>query len=610
MIHSSSLILGSTHNYISVGLASKLRIHAHEIGETHAAEGPFEGPATPVTPFIGKLRLHVQGYVDKEDVLISNLKNEYVLLEAPWFDRMTVVTGVYMLWCQHPYHPLCFVTACKSAGQCLFHGCEELLKDALKLLAPGEANMDEHVGTEKDPMEGIFESPVDGIAHSQAGSSRKPNIDSMCGGCGDKNASQKQAGEDTLDQQKAKKRAEKRADVVGAQGDASKESVEVPLKPELAMNKDVEDAEKSSEKLIEKNTTMNLSNKDADFLILDVCGEILGHRKKRSNTQERATPKKKAKVASEPPEPTPGDLPRNGLSLATFWGSAVYSIRLSREVALPFLGNLKDEDPAADEGPIAAKDHAGDDEAAAENFAATALARASASAIVNFCKRPYCGHDCRSPCRRRGCRRKISMAHDAALPNDVPASLALEDADANPVAKALVLEYPQGAGPCRWCLPWEPDCCRSNPTVPQPVCALPFFGTAGPNAKPSTHPAPLAAPPFEASTGSVAAKRVVLLQDTRAYLEPATSLHTCQPAHLHGAHDDEINATSLAHLVAHTEQPSVISSTAELPLEASRSLCTYYKRCSHMKCTFISKPTLLLRSPSLTAVSSVFLLLV
>lgn len=59
----------------------------------------------------------------------------------------TVVTGVYMLRCQHPYHPLCFVTACKSAGQCLFHGCEEPLKDALKLLAAGEANMDDHVHT-------------------------------------------------------------------------------------------------------------------------------------------------------------------------------------------------------------------------------------------------------------------------------------------------------------------------------------------------------------------------------------------------------------------------------------------------------------------------------
>ncbi|MCO5602865.1 hypothetical protein L7F22_057004 [Adiantum nelumboides] len=149
--------------------------------------------------------------------------------------------------------------------QCLFHGCEEPLKDALKLLAPGEANMDEYVDTEKDPMEGIFGSSVDGIAHSQAGSSRKPNIESMCGGCGDKNTSQKQAAE-------------------------------VPLKPELAMKKDVEDAEKPSEKPIEKDSTVNLFDEDANLLISHVCGEILGRRKKRSNIEERATPKKKAKA--------------------------------------------------------------------------------------------------------------------------------------------------------------------------------------------------------------------------------------------------------------------------------------------------------------------------
>ncbi|MCO5593318.1 hypothetical protein L7F22_047328 [Adiantum nelumboides] len=246
------------------------------------------------------------------DIEVHNLDN----LSEEAAQLQTVVIGVYMLRCQHPYHPLCFVTACKSADQCLFHGCEEPLKDALKLLAPGEANMDEHVGTEKDPMKGIFGSPVDGIdnilrnillfeSHSQAGSSHNPKIDSMCGGCGDKNASQKQAGEDTSDQQKAKKRAEKRADVVGAQGDASKESAELPMKPEPAMNKDVEDAENSSDKPIEKNTTVNLSDEDADLLISDVCGEILGRRKKRSNTEVCATPKKKAKPASKPPEPIP-----------------------------------------------------------------------------------------------------------------------------------------------------------------------------------------------------------------------------------------------------------------------------------------------------------------
>ncbi|MCO5608519.1 hypothetical protein L7F22_062730 [Adiantum nelumboides] len=53
---------------------------------THAVEGPFEGPDTLVTPLIGKLRLHVQGHVEKEDLFISPVKNENVLLGAPWFD--------------------------------------------------------------------------------------------------------------------------------------------------------------------------------------------------------------------------------------------------------------------------------------------------------------------------------------------------------------------------------------------------------------------------------------------------------------------------------------------------------------------------------------------
>lgn len=51
---------------------------------------------------------------------------------------------------------------------------------------------------------------------------------------------------------------------------------------------------------------MNLSDEDADLYISGVCAEILGRRKKRSNTKERATPKKKAKVASEPPKPISG----------------------------------------------------------------------------------------------------------------------------------------------------------------------------------------------------------------------------------------------------------------------------------------------------------------
>ncbi|MCO5606343.1 hypothetical protein L7F22_060531 [Adiantum nelumboides] len=41
-----------------------------------------------VTPLIGKLRLHIQGYVDKEDFVISPLKHEDVILGAPWFDHL------------------------------------------------------------------------------------------------------------------------------------------------------------------------------------------------------------------------------------------------------------------------------------------------------------------------------------------------------------------------------------------------------------------------------------------------------------------------------------------------------------------------------------------
>ncbi|MCO5564120.1 hypothetical protein L7F22_017776 [Adiantum nelumboides] len=52
------------------------------------AVGAFIGQDVSVTPVIGKLRLHIQGYVDKEDFFISSLKHEDVILGAPWFDRL------------------------------------------------------------------------------------------------------------------------------------------------------------------------------------------------------------------------------------------------------------------------------------------------------------------------------------------------------------------------------------------------------------------------------------------------------------------------------------------------------------------------------------------
>ncbi|MCO5606851.1 hypothetical protein L7F22_061042 [Adiantum nelumboides] len=54
------------------------------------ADGAFIGQDAFVTPLIGKLRLHIQGYVDKEDFFISPFKHEDVILGAPWFDRHAI----------------------------------------------------------------------------------------------------------------------------------------------------------------------------------------------------------------------------------------------------------------------------------------------------------------------------------------------------------------------------------------------------------------------------------------------------------------------------------------------------------------------------------------
>ena len=52
------------------------------------ADAAFKGHEVLVTPLIGKLRLHVESYVDKDDFFISPLKHEDVILGAPWFDRL------------------------------------------------------------------------------------------------------------------------------------------------------------------------------------------------------------------------------------------------------------------------------------------------------------------------------------------------------------------------------------------------------------------------------------------------------------------------------------------------------------------------------------------
>ncbi|MCO5573592.1 hypothetical protein L7F22_027364 [Adiantum nelumboides] len=60
-------------------------------GTALEASGAFKGQHVPVTPLIGKLRAHVQGYVDQEEFYISPLSTEDVILGAPWFHRLAAV---------------------------------------------------------------------------------------------------------------------------------------------------------------------------------------------------------------------------------------------------------------------------------------------------------------------------------------------------------------------------------------------------------------------------------------------------------------------------------------------------------------------------------------
>ena len=82
------LDLGSTHNFISVELTQKLGINGEDMGPPLQALGAFEGQQVPVTPLIGKLRLHIQNYSDSEDFFISPLVHQDVILGMPWFHRL------------------------------------------------------------------------------------------------------------------------------------------------------------------------------------------------------------------------------------------------------------------------------------------------------------------------------------------------------------------------------------------------------------------------------------------------------------------------------------------------------------------------------------------
>ena len=61
----------------------------------HEASMAAPGLSVPVTPIIGKLRLHIQDYVDAEEFLIMPLEGCDVLLGMPWFHRLKASTDFF-----------------------------------------------------------------------------------------------------------------------------------------------------------------------------------------------------------------------------------------------------------------------------------------------------------------------------------------------------------------------------------------------------------------------------------------------------------------------------------------------------------------------------------
>ena len=59
-----------------------------ELGLELEQHGAFKGQEVPVTPLIGKLRLHVQGYTGAKDFYVSPLVHKDVIFLAPWFHKV------------------------------------------------------------------------------------------------------------------------------------------------------------------------------------------------------------------------------------------------------------------------------------------------------------------------------------------------------------------------------------------------------------------------------------------------------------------------------------------------------------------------------------------
>ena len=79
---------GAKVNFFSPDLASRLGIKPEEMGSLHESGMAAPGLGVPITPIIGKLRIHVQDYVDSEEFFIMPLDGCDVLLGMPWFHRL------------------------------------------------------------------------------------------------------------------------------------------------------------------------------------------------------------------------------------------------------------------------------------------------------------------------------------------------------------------------------------------------------------------------------------------------------------------------------------------------------------------------------------------
>lgn len=107
---------GSTHSLISVELAHKLGIQTQEIGSELEAYRAFKEQKVPITPLIGKLRLHIQAYVDQEEFFVSPLMHQDVILGAPWFHGMAAQLKYpeRKISFHHRGRPLCISTVDKG----------------------------------------------------------------------------------------------------------------------------------------------------------------------------------------------------------------------------------------------------------------------------------------------------------------------------------------------------------------------------------------------------------------------------------------------------------------------------------------------------------------